>query len=100
MRTLPKPPNVVDLHADAFLDNWEDYDADELLALSIDYFRESLDAAIYWDYAEIKFIHGKGKGKLRECIYEELREYKNSDAITSYYPAYHNEDIVVVHIGV
>lgn len=98
-RTLPKPPKTVDLHADAFLDDWEDYDADELLALSIDRFRDCLDAAIYWDFAEIKFIHGKGKGTLKEAIYNELREYKQAEAISSYYPAYHNEDIVVVQIG-
>lgn len=100
MRTLIKPKKIVDLHADSFLADWEDYDADELLALSIDHFRENLDAAIYWDFSEIKFIHGKGKGKLRECIYEELRDYKNAGSIASYYPAYHNEDIVVVVIGV
>lgn len=99
MRTLSKPPKTVDLHAEAFLDDWEDYDADELLALAIDHFRESLDAAIYWDYAEIKFIHGKGKGILRDTIYEELRDYKNAGTIASYYPAYHNENIVVVLIG-
>jgi hypothetical protein len=99
MRTLSKPPKTVDLHADSFLDDWDDYDADELLAFSIDHFRESLDAAIYWDYAEIKFIHGKGKGILRDTIYEELRNYKNAGTIASYYPAYHNQDIVVVHIG-
>lgn len=100
MRTLPKPPKTVDLHAETFVDDVQDYDADELLALSIDRFRECLDAAIYWDYAEIKFIHGKGKGRLREVLYEELRAYKNDGAISSYYPAYHNEDIVVIHIGI
>lgn len=100
MRTLAKPAKTVDLHADTFIDNWEDYDADELLGFSIDLFRDSLDAAIYWGFAEIKFIHGKGKGKLKDCIYEELREYKNSGTIISFYPAYHNEDIVVVNIGV
>lgn len=100
MRTLPKPAKTVDLHANAFMDDWEDYEADELLAFSIDHFRDNLDAAIYWNYAEIKFIHGKGKGKLKECIYEELREYKNAGSIANFYPAYHNEDIVIVHIGV
>ncbi|MBD1428932.1 MULTISPECIES: hypothetical protein [Sphingobacterium] len=100
MRTLPKPPKTVDLHAEAFVDDFQSYEADELLALSIDRFRECLDSAIYWDFSEIKFIHGKGKGRLREVLYEELRDYKNSGSISSYYPAYHNEDIVVVQIGV
>lgn len=98
-RTLPKPPKTVDLHAESFIDDWEDYDPDELLALSIDRFRESLDAAIYWGFSEIKFIHGKGKGILRDCVYDELKEYKFSGSISSYYASYHNEDIVVVQIG-
>lgn len=99
MRTLPKPPKTVDLHAESLVDNIHDYEADKLLALAIERFRECLDAAIYWDFAEIKFIHGKGKGRLRDVLYEELRDYRNSGTINSYYPAYHNEDIVVVNIG-
>lgn len=98
-RELKRPAKTVDLHANAFLDDWEDYDADELLASSIDRLRESLDAAIYWDYTEIRFIHGKGKGVLRETVYDELAYYKNSGSIKSFHPAYHNEDIVIVNIG-
>ena len=98
-RTLPKPPKTVDLHAEAFLVDLDRYETDELLAESLDLMREMLDAAIYWDYTEIRFIHGKGKGVLKQAVYEELREYKQSSAISGYHPAYHNEDIVVVHIG-
>lgn len=98
-RELPRPPKTVDLHASAFLDE-EDYDVDELIAASIDRLRECLDAAIYWEYPEIRFIHGKGKGVLRNLIYDELKFYKNAALITSYHPAYHNEDIVIVHIGI
>lgn len=98
-RQLPKPPKIVDLHAEAFLDDTNEFDADELLIASIDRLRETLDAAIYWAYPEIKFIHGKGKGKLREEVYEELKFYKNAGLIASYYPNYHNEDIVTVNIG-
>ncbi|KGE13749.1 Smr/MutS family protein [Sphingobacterium deserti] len=98
-RTLPRPPKEVDLHAHAFLKHLEDYDADELLAASMDRLRECLDAAIYWAYAEIRFIHGKGKGALRSAVYEELAHYKDSGAIARYYPSYQNEDVVVVVIG-
>lgn len=98
-RELPKPPKTVDLHADAFMSDVDDYDAEDLLIASIDRLRECLDAAIYWEYPEIKFIHGKGKGVLRETVYEELKFYKNAALITNYHAAYHNEDIVVVHIG-
>ena len=98
-RTLPKPPQIVDLHADAFLDNWEDYDNNELLTESITRLRETLDAAIYWEYQEIRYIHGKGKGILREAIYEELGYYKENGLIVRYYPSHQNQDIVVVVVG-
>lgn len=98
-RTLPKPPKTVDLHADTFLDNVSEYEPEELINESILFLRENLDAAIYWGYAEIRFIHGKGKGTLRQQVYDELKAYKESRAITSFYPSYDNEDIVVVNIG-
>lgn len=98
-RELPKPPKIVDLHAEAFLSDADSYAAEELLAAAVDKLRETLDAAVYWSYPEIKYIHGKGKGVLRETVYEELRFYKSAGLIDNYHPAYHNEDIVVVHIG-
>ncbi|GHE45803.1 Smr/MutS family protein [Sphingobacterium griseoflavum] len=98
-RALPKPPKEVDLHADAFLQDIDRYEADELLAESLERLRESLDAAIYWSYPQIRFIHGRGKGILRKAVYEELAHYRDSGAIVRYHPAYHNEDIVVVVIG-
>lgn len=98
-RTLPRPSKTVDLHAEAFLSNLDTYESDELLAESLEYMREMLDAAIYWNYTEIRFIHGKGKGMLRQAVYEELAYYKRNGAIANYHPAYHNDDIVVVHIG-
>ena len=56
---MRKPPAIVDLHTDTFLDDWEDYSPEELLQESIDFMRSNLDAAIYWEMNEIKFIHGK-----------------------------------------
>lgn len=100
MRELPRPPKTVDLHADTFIADIEDYDPEDLVLASIDRLRETLDAAIYWEYPEIKYIHGRGKGVLRETVYEELKFYKNAALITNYHAAYHNEDIVVVHIGI
>ena len=97
---MRKPPAIVDLHADAFLEDWEDYSADELMLESIDFLRSNLDAAIYWEMNEIKFIHGKGKGILKKMIFKELQEYKDSGSIERYYTSYHNEDIVVVVIGI
>ncbi|HMR20325.1 MAG TPA: hypothetical protein PKA53_13560 [Sphingobacterium sp.] len=97
--TLPRPPEIVDLHADVLIENSEDYDVDELIAISMDRLRETLDAAIYWGYPEIRYIHGKGRGRLREIVYEELRQYKADGAISGFYSSYQNEDIVVVRIG-
>ncbi|MBE8714577.1 Smr/MutS family protein [Sphingobacterium hungaricum] len=99
-RKLPKPPLTVDLHADSFLTDYDQYDSDELLLESLDRLRETLDAAIYWEYTEIKFIHGRGKGILKQEIYRLLDDYKYSGAISHYYPSYQNEDIVIVMIGV
>ncbi|WKK59281.1 Smr/MutS family protein [Sphingobacterium sp. BN32] len=98
-RSLGKPPKTVDLHSDAFMEDLDRYERDELLGEAIEYLREQLDAAIYWGYPEIRFIHGKGKGILKQAVYDELRYYKQSGAIANFYPAYHNEDIVVVLIG-
>ncbi len=99
-RSLSRPPKTVDLHAEAFIGDLDSYEIDELLAESLDYLREMLDAAIYWGYPEIKFIHGKGKGILKKLVYEELQYYKSTGSISHYHPSYQNEDIVVVQIGV
>lgn len=96
---MKKPPVQVDLHAEAFLYDWQDYTPNELANESLIYMRDMLDAAIYWDMPEIKFVHGKGKGILKKMVYDELMIYKNQRAISHFHPAYHNDDIVVVVIG-
>lgn len=98
-RTLQRPPGVVDLHAEALTEDWKDFASDELLAMALDVLRETLDAAIYWGYGEIRYIHGKGKGQLRHWVYEELQQYRNEALIEKFYPSYHNEDVVIVVIG-
>lgn len=98
-RELPRPPKQVDLHADAFISSLDEYEINELLGESIELMREMLDAAIYWEYSEIRFIHGKGKGVLRQAVYEELAYYKQSGAVSAYYPSYNNNDIVIVTLS-
>ena len=43
---MRKPPAIVDLHTDTFLEDWEDYSPEELLQESMDFMRSNLDAAI------------------------------------------------------
>jgi len=98
-RSLPRPKKTVDLHADAFIDDLDTYEIDELLGHSISQLRAQLDAAIYWGYSEIKFIHGKGQGILRDAVYRELRVYQADGMVSHFYPSYSNPDIVVVNLG-
>src|SRR5690606_41472025 len=98
-RTLQWPLRVLYLHAVAFVDDVVDFTPDELLIEALDALRETLDAAIYWGYEEIRYIHGKGTGQLRRCVYEELQRYCDDELIQKFYPSYQNEDIVVVVIG-
>lgn len=95
---LLKPKKTVDLHAETFIDI-EKYEIDEYLNESVMYMREQLDAAIYWEYPEIKFVHGKGRGVLRDAIYQELRNYRTDGLISGFHPSYSNPDIVVVVLG-
>lgn len=97
--SLPKPRKIVDLHADAFIIDLDEYEIDELLSESITFLREQLDAAIYWEYSEIKFIHGKGQGVLRKAVYDELRNYQADGMISHFHPSFNNQDIVVVILG-
>lgn len=98
-RSLLKPKKTVDLHTAAFIDDLDAYEIDELLGRSITRLREQLDAAIYWEYSEIKFIHGKGQGILRNAVYTELRLYQADGMISHFYPSYSNPDVVVVVLG-
>ncbi len=96
---MKKPPFEVDLHTQAILRNTYGLSPEDMIEESIIKLRETLDAAIYHDYAEIRFIHGKGKGVLKDRVYEELAYYKREGRIASYHPAFHNKDVVVVNIG-
>lgn len=97
---MKKPPFEVDLHTQAIIRNTAGFSAEEMIEESILKLRETLDAAIYHDYAEIRFIHGRGKGVLRERVYEELAYYKREGRIASYQPSFRNQDVVVVNLGI
>lgn len=97
---MKRPPSEVDLHSQAILRNTAGFTAEEMIDESIERLRDCLDAAIYHDYTEIRFIHGRGKGVLRARVYDELAYYKREGRIASYHPSFQNNDVVVVNLGI
>lgn len=72
---------VLDLHAEAFLSNFEFMDNNEILKLQLDRFHQALDQAIQDSIPKLIVIHGVGKGRLREAIFKLIPEYPQ---VTSY----------------
>lgn len=91
-------PLEVDLHLDAFMPNTYGLTAEDMLRLSIQRMRQALDSAIRQGTKEIRFIHGHGKGTLKERVYHELRVYENQGKIAFFEPSFFNPAVVVVII--
>ncbi len=68
---------LVDLHAEAILEDHREVPPEELLNLQIAYFTRCMEAAIIDNYYKVIFIHGVGNGVLKKAIIERLREYPN-----------------------
>lgn len=92
-------PKEVDLHLQAFRRNTSGMSAEAMLKESISRMRRALDEAISKGEKEIRFIHGRGKGALRERVYQELQAYLREGEIESFEPSFFNPDIVVVRIS-
>lgn len=75
-KTAPREA-VVDLHADAILEDHKEVLPEELLNLQIAYFLKCMESAIMENYYKVIFIHGVGNGVLKKAIIEKLREYPN-----------------------
>jgi hypothetical protein len=73
----------VDLHISEILENQMGMSAIQLLQIQLNLFKKELEKAIQFNYASITFIHGIGKGVLKESILKELSHYKG----IKYYPA-------------
>ena len=73
--TITDSARVLDLHAEAFLSNFEHMNNGEILKLQLDRFHQALDQAIQDGIPKLIVIHGVGKGKLREAIYKLIPEY-------------------------
>jgi dsDNA-specific endonuclease/ATPase MutS2 len=54
-----------------------------MLAIQMNVFRKELEKAIQLNYASVTFIHGIGKGVLKDAIQQELSTYKG----IKHYPA-------------
>jgi len=77
-----KPPKLqldeaweVDLHLHELIDTYQQKSDYEKLLFQLNYFRKCMDAAIAHRVKKVIFIHGVGKGTLREEIIHALRDY-------------------------
>lgn len=73
----------VDLHISELLEHQIGLSAIQMLQVQMSVFKKELEKAIQLNYASITFIHGIGKGVLKESILDELKEYKG----IKFYPA-------------
>lgn len=77
-------PIIVDLHANALLDNTNGMNATDILNYQLDVVRKTLKIYEKKKGAKIIFIHGKGEGVLRKALINELqykyKQYTYQDA--------------------
>lgn len=66
---------VVDLHIEALTDNYSGMSNAEIVNLQMTAFRKAMDKAIVSHLHKITFIHGVGKGKLKEELRKEINHY-------------------------
>lgn len=89
----------IDLHLRAFMRNTNGLSGEEMLEFSIDRMNDELKKAIANNWKEIRFIHGQGRGLLKNRVYEELRAHLACGKIRRLEPSFFNEDIVVVTLA-
>ena len=77
-----KPPKLfddevweVDLHLHELIDQYDKKSDYEKLQFQLKYFRKCMDSALAHRVKKIIFIHGVGKGTLRQEIIHELKSY-------------------------
>lgn len=73
----------IDLHIAEILEDQMGVNPLQLLQIQLNFFKKELDKAIALNYASITFIHGIGKGVLKQAIYAALDKYQG----INYYPA-------------
>ncbi len=92
-------PKEIDLHLHSFMRNTSGLSNEHMLKSSIDRMRSELEKAIENNEKELRFIHGRGNGTLKERVYNELGKYVREGDIISFEPSFFNPDIVVVFIN-
>jgi len=65
----------VDLHLHDVLESFQDKGDHEKLMFQLKYFRKCMDAAISYRVKKVTFIHGVGKGTLKQEIVHALKDY-------------------------
>ena len=68
----------VDLHLHELIDSYQQKTDHEKLLFQLNYFRKCMDAAIAYRIRKVIFIHGVGKGTLRQEILHALKDYENT----------------------
>jgi hypothetical protein len=66
----------VDLHLHELIDSFQQKSDHEKLLFQLNYFRKCMDAAISHRIKKIIFIHGVGKGTLKQEIIHALKSYE------------------------
>lgn len=69
----PNAPVVIDLHADALLDDMRGMSSAEILNYQLEQFRKTMKEYRRKTGRKLIFIHGKGEGVLRQAILNELK---------------------------
>lgn len=67
----------VDLHIDMLHENPQALSAHEVFEVQMRYFRTCMNHAVLNNMKRVVFIHGVGKGILKDEIVKELRQYDN-----------------------
>ena len=65
----------VDLHIEALVEDNSGLNTDEILQIQLSHFEESLERAVMSGIDQITFIHGVGRGTLRNKIHKFLSQY-------------------------
>lgn len=78
----------IDLHIQELVDNSYGWSNAQIIEKQLEHFVSKLDLAIYRGTKKVIFIHGRGKGVLRDAMREVLDRYPNCDALDADYKRY------------